>query len=107
MKIIKKIAILFSLFFLIASCQPAPFKSEPTAPPLQAINPTPPPSEQPTNVGQAILKLTAPISSQVAYDFIEHMCDAKWANNGVVLACPSENTAGSMGAVLRQPMVLI
>ena len=101
------IYVLIISFFIVSGCIRTQTPSLATPKPEQEAKPAISYTATPTQISESILKLPQPLPSQVVYDFIDHMCDAQWSNNGVALACPSENTDGNMGAVLRQPIVLI
>ncbi len=107
MKKLFRISLLISFTLLIVGCGKPPLIPEPTPTSSPTNIPTPAPSITPTASVQARLILSKPSGAEVAYDFIRHMCDATWSNNGVILKCPSENTDGTMGAVLYQSNVMI
>lgn len=107
MKKIYRISLLILLTLLTVGCGKPPLIPVPTATIFPTNIPTVTPANTPAASGQARLILSMPKAAEVAYDFIQHMCDATWSNNGVILKCPSENTDGTMGAVLYQSNVMM
>ena len=102
-----------ALFFvlLLAACS-APLTAPPASPtatlaptvtPIPTFTPVPP---TPTT-SIPILEVPIPELGTVAYDFIAHVCEAQWTNNGQTLLCPGylqQITPGYIG-VIERPQV--
>lgn len=114
----KKFLPLFVLVLAVAACQPQP--AVPTAtlvPPIvvtvladpTAIPPTATPepatalpsptTEDPPIALPSVFQFTPPDGGTVIYDFADHLCEAKWTNNGRSIPCPGTDPNDPEGYV--------
>lgn len=123
----KKILPLFALTLAVAACQTPSAASTATLPPPVAVTvpaqdtPVPPtptsapatsiptetlPPDPPTAL-PSVFQFTPPEGGTVVYDFVAHLCEGAWVNNGRAIPCPGTDTADPEGYVnlLEKPQL--
>ena len=107
-----KMVLMLSLSFIFASCSllPAPSGIEVSELTFEATDNTAkqePETDTPTQPLETntpeLQRLEVEMSDpdQVVYDFVTHLCQATWTNNGQEIECPSKMEDSSYGIVDR------